>query len=230
VKEQKAAILKSFKIMKRQRHPLHKQTREWFRAEQANFTAKKILTSMGEGLAGINMGQLEDGGPFKMVTRVTGTFAFCGLIDIKGVARKGERGKKFLERIPGEPSPVFYTMKLLNDKLVPYRQVKRLDLGKNIYAYRFSDPTPGLNLSDTITALWYEDGKGQLPGEPVPEVMASLPMKGAQATIIPMITERGQRVYRAGRRPVINGRIDMMLTESPVLISSDSSENKDVSG
>ncbi len=216
VKKQKRAILKTFDAMKRKGNPQHAQTKKWFRAEQAKFTAKKIVCGMGEGLRGMNIGHIEVSFTFRPITRFTGTFAFTALVDPKGF-RSG--GKNWAIRIPGEPRPVYWTIKMLLNKLGPYSRVARLKLRRGIYAYHFSHPIPASGNSSDLTILWYEDGKGQLPGDPEPKIQFSLPVQGAKATFIPVITEIGQKRPDGPKPlPVRNGQVSLELTESPILI------------
>jgi hypothetical protein len=219
VGKQKRGILKVLKAVDKGGDPRHDETVRWFRAEQASFTAKKILCSVGEGLAGINMGNLTDI-PFPgMFLRFSGTAAFCGLIDMKGRGpAPREPSKWWAPVIPGEPRPAYWTMKLLIEKLWPYTATTRLSLGKGIYAWRCYKPVPASHKPASVVFIWYEDGKGPLPGDPEPEVNVSIPTKATSARLVRIITAPGKRTATEKPIAVKNGKIVLTIGETPLLI------------
>lgn len=219
VAAQKEAIHGWLVAMRDARHPRHAQALQWFRAEQASFTAKKLLCAFGEGLAGINMGNLEDWPLFAVLPGISGTGGFCGLIDLAGTERRPPGlPPGFARRIPGQPRPAYWTLKLLIGKLGPYMAVTPLDLGKGIHAYRFHQPRPPTHRPRAIVAAWHEDGKGQLPGDPEPSIQAALPAAARSAAIVPIITAIGQADPKPRPAEIRNGTIHLTLTETPVLI------------
>jgi hypothetical protein len=219
VGKQKRGILKVLKAVDKGGDPQHDETVRWFRAEQASFTAKKTLCSIGEGLAGINMGNLGDI-PFpSMLLRFTGSAEFCGLIDVKGRGPTTKQPRNWWAPvIPGQPRPAYWTMKLLIEKLWPYTATTRLSLGKGIYAWRCYKPVPASHKPASIVFIWYEDGKGQLPGDPEPEVNVSIPTKASSARLVRIITAPGKRTATEKPIAVNNGRIVLSVGETPLLI------------
>jgi hypothetical protein len=219
VKSQKGDILQFLKDLKAE-GPKRDKAIRWLRAHQASFTAKKILCAFGEGLAGINQGNLED----TLVRgtlhhRVTGSMEHVGLIDVKGHApTQREPELWWAKRIPGKPRPAYWTMKLLIEKLTPYTATTRLSLGKGIYAWRCDKPIPKSHKPASIVFLWYEDGKGQLPGDPEPTAQVSLPTKAASARLVRIITEPDERTAKTKPIAVSAGKIVLSLGETPLLI------------
>ncbi len=219
VPAQKEAIHQWLVAMRDRNNPRHPRAVPWFRAEQASFTAKKVLCAFGEGLAGVNVGNLDDWPIFSALPSISGTGGYCGLIDIQGL----DRSAKSLPiigppRIPGQPRPAYWTLKLLITKLSPYMASTRLDLGPGVYAYRFHQPRPAARQPASVVALWYEDGKGQLPGDPEPKTRVALPTKATRAALTPIITAIGQETSTPRPLPVEDGRLSLTVTETPVLI------------
>ena len=212
VAAQKNAILKWLQAMKNPRDPLHKQAEAWFRAEQARFTAKKILSCMGEGLAGINMGNLEDWEVFSILPAVTGTGGFCGLIDRKPPRRMDE------PRVPGEPRPAYWTMKQIIEKLSHCHSPQRLDLGKWVYAWRFQGQG-AQGQGGSVVALWYEEPRGLLPGQPEPKRTVYLPTTATSVIVYPIITAAGQREVTGTAKQVDQGQVRLVVGSAPVIVS-----------
>ncbi|MBC7287802.1 MAG: hypothetical protein H5T86_07110 [Armatimonadetes bacterium] len=212
--DQKNEILKWLAAMKNASSPLHAQAEKWFRAEQARFTAKKLISCMGEGLAGINMGNLEDWEVFSILPAVTGTGGFCGLIDRKPPRRMDE------PRRPGQPRPAYWTMKLIIEKLGGCHNPQRLSgLGKNVYAWRFKGPdAQGTTLPVSTIALWYEPPRGLLPGQPLPSADVELETAARRVVITPIVTEIGQTRAPATVQNPRKGRISLRIGPAPVII------------
>lgn len=79
---------------------------------------------MSEGLADINIGNMEDWGLFALAPTLSGTAAFQGTIETKGVPRR-----------PVSLRPAYHALKLVANKLGEFTSVKRIDLGRGIYAF-----------------------------------------------------------------------------------------------
>lgn len=217
--EQKGDIERWLQAMRNPGHPRHAEALRWFRAEQAAFVAKKLLCCIGEGLAGANMGNLEDWPLFGILPTISGTGGFCGLADIEGLgpAPKG-LPKAAAPRRPGKPRPAFWTLTLLIEKLQPYRAATRLPVGPGLYAYRFHTPAPASQAPPSTVALWHDDGRGQLPGDPEPQAQVALPTRAKRATLTPIITAIGQEKATPRPASASNGRLVLTATETPVLI------------
>ncbi len=225
VAAQKADILKWIAAMKNARDPLHAQASRWFRTEQASFTAKKIVCAVGEGLAGINMGNLEDWSVFSLVPSIMGTSGFCGLIDVQGLGPTTKQPHHaWAPRLAGQPRPAMDTMTLLIEKLSPFSGASRLQLGPGVYAYRCHTPLrPGHEPASVVVA-WYDDGKGQLPGDAEPTVQVRLPTPAASARLCALVRAPGQPP--SAPEPIAiekgqttnQGQITLRLTETPVLV------------
>jgi hypothetical protein len=212
VDAQKQGILSWINAMKTPTHAMHRVAEKWFRAEQARFTAKKLLSFMGEGLAGANMGNMEDWGFFAVLPVITGSQGFCGLIDVKPIRRMDE------PRVCTQRRPAFWTLKMLIGKLDGYGGAERLDLGTSVYAWRFHAPEEAAGRARSIVAIWYDQGKGLLPGDREPQVQVSLPIEGSRATVTPVITQIGQEAAQGRDVEVIDGNIAIMVGQAPLIV------------
>lgn len=216
--EQRAGIVKWIEALKSGKDPAHDEALRWFRAEQASFTAKKLISALGCGLAGANVGNLEDWPQLAILHGVTGTGGFCGLIDTKGFDPAGKLPLFERPRVPGDPRPAYWTLKLLTGRLGPYSRVTKLSLGRGVLAYRFSAPFQAGRAPASTVALWYDDARGDLPGDPPAQVPVSLATAAERARLVPMVTAIGKQ--EPAERPAVvrAGRISLSLGKTPVMI------------
>jgi hypothetical protein len=208
---QKPAIEETLRLLANPRHPRHAQVEAWFRAEQACGLVKKAVLAMGEGCAGINLGNLEDWDIFAFVPTITGTAAFHGLVERKGWVG---RAKADADRIPGEARPAYHALALVSQKLSDFTAVKTLSLGKGVYAYTFT-----VN-SREVTVLWYDDGKRYLPGEVPPSRRIELPAPPQPHRLLLTPTERQVPAPPARRLVPVQGKLTMELGATPVFLEA----------
>ncbi|MGD1995755.1 MAG: hypothetical protein PVH62_03170 [Anaerolineae bacterium] len=159
----------------------HDEATAWLQAEMARGLVKKIVVAAGEGVAGINIGNLEDwsvGNAAVVNTglvRSLGASAFMGMMDTSltnrhaGGPRQGDLGTITRVRQPGPPRPAFYALQLVIDKIGGFTAVEKLDLGAGVWAYRFERST------GPMWVLWYDDGQLHLPGNTPPTTSIDLP-------------------------------------------------------
>ncbi|MGQ9576332.1 MAG: hypothetical protein ACUVUC_13540 [Thermoguttaceae bacterium] len=157
--KQKPAIQATLDALARPGHPRHSEAMAWFRAEQSRGLVKKVVLAMAEGLAGINIGNLKDEGLFGILPQITGTFAFQGLIETKGVPPG-----------PGEPRPAYHALALVVQKLGVFSAVESLEAGRGVHAYRFAVR------GRPVYVLWYDDGRRYLPGDRGPLAQVKVPL------------------------------------------------------
>lgn len=156
---QKPAIEATLKALAQPRDPRHAEAIAWLRAEQAKGLVKKVVLAMAEGLAGINIGNMKDEGLFAVVPAITGTAAFQGLIDTTGIPAK-----------PATSRPAYHALCLVVQKLGDFSDVKPLDMGRGVYAYKF------IVRDRPVYVLWYDDGRRYLPGQQEPSTTVKLPL------------------------------------------------------
>lgn len=133
---QRPEIAETLRALANPRDPRHEEVEAWSRAEQACGLVKKAVLAIGEGRAGINLGNLEDWDIFSFVPTVTGTAAFHGMIDRKGFAPG--LPKAAADRIPGDPRPAFHALSLVARKLSGLGAARKLRLERGVWAYGFT--------------------------------------------------------------------------------------------
>lgn len=109
----------------------HAETTAWYQSEQAANVVKRLTLALHTGMAGVNIGNLDDwrdywGGR---------NWAFQGLRDPKGQAR-----------------PAWHAYKLTVEKVRGAQQIERLDSPENVFAYRLTRP------QGDVFVLWCDAG------------------------------------------------------------------------
>ncbi len=219
---QKPAIVETVRILANPRHPRHAETMAWFRAEQACGLVKKAVLAMGEGCAGINLGNLEDWDVFSFVPTITGTAAFQGLIDIAGFQPGAPRA--VADRIPGAPRPAFHALALLQQKVARFTAVRTLPLDTGVYGYAFSVD------GREVAVLWYDDGRRRLPGEtpPARTVTLAAPAPACRLTLTP--TDSREPVPPARKLLAENGKVTLSVGAVPVFLEPENAAQPDGPG
>jgi hypothetical protein len=199
----------------------HAEAKAWLYAQMAAGLVKKTAVSAGEGLLGINIGNLEDwktGVPAADALGVplTGAAMFMGMMDTR-VTRK-ESGKSLPPyREPGTPRPAFFAVRLVNEKLRGFETVEKADLGSGVWAYRFSLPT------GKLWVLWYDDGKLYFPGETPPSATVEIPINAAWALVTRTPSQIGAADPEIQTLDSTNGILPVMLDSTPVFVEAGSS-------
>jgi hypothetical protein len=167
----------------------HAAATAWLRAEMARGLVKKIVVSAGAGLAGINVGNLEDWsfGDVSAVNvglvRSAGTSIFMGMMDRTltnrhaGAPLKGLADPISKIRRPGELRAAFYALQLVAGRVGGYTAVQRLELGAGVWAYRFE------RVDDPFWVVWYDDGDLHLPSDSPPVVAVDLDVGEERARV-----------------------------------------------
>ena len=195
--ETRDAVVKLLQAVADPSEPDHATDQAWLYAEIAIGLTRKIVVSAGEGLRGINIGNLEDWktgipGIDKATLPMMGGSMFMGLTDTTITNEKpggtlpftGQDWSK--ARRPGDPRPAYYALALATEKIGQFTSVQQLDLGPDTWAYRFETP------SGPLWVLWYDDRALHLPGETPPSVSVSLSFDAASALLTLTPTAIGQ--------------------------------------
>ncbi len=194
----------------------HAQAQAWLYAEMARNLVRKIVVSAGEGLRGINIGNLEDWKlpiPKANIPMIPagGTSLFMGMMDTTVTARQSGEGLPTY-RQAGEARPAFYAIKLVNEEIKDFTSVEKLDLAAGVWAYRFETP------SAPVWVLWYDDRILYLPGETPPSVTVSLPFEAASALLTFTPTTIGQTEPETQNLQASGGALTFDLGATPVFI------------
>lgn len=172
--EQKPRIEQTLRALADAKNPQHAAVEAWFRAEQSRGLVKKVVLTMAEGLAGINIGNMEDWGIFALAPTVAGTSAFQGLMEVKGVPRRAV-----------EPRPAWHALALVAQKIGAFTEAAPVDAGKGVYCFRFRVG------QRQVHVVWYDDGRRYLPGDAEPAVTVRLRMASGTYAVTPTPTARG---------------------------------------
>ena len=202
----------------------HDAAQAWLYAETARGLVKKIAVSAGAGLAGVNIGNLEDwktGVPAADALAVPslGASMFMGLMDTTITSQRPGGSLPYSghlwsqARKAGAARPGFYALKLAYATIGAFTAVERLDLGASVWAYRFDTPR------GKAWVLWYDDGKLYLPGQPPATITVQLPFDAARARVTRTPTQTGDE----GTTTEIaaqGGMLALTLDPTPVFVQA----------
>ena len=221
--ESRDAMVKLLQAATDPSDPDHASSLAWLYAETAIGLTRKITVSAGEGLRGINIGNLEDwktGIPAvdKTAVPMLGGSMLMGLTDTTVTNDKpggtlpfsGQDWSK--ARHVGDLRPAWRTLELVIGKIGGFTSVQKLDLGPNIWAYQFETPT------GTVWVLWYDNNLLYLPGETSPSVKVNLLIKSASATLTLIPTEMDQERPGIQTLQSTDGTLSFDLGATPVFI------------
>jgi hypothetical protein len=181
--------------LRRKGSPSHPAAVEWLRAEQAKGVVKKIVVAAAEGLAGINIGNLDDW-PLLMA----GTSAFQGMVNAPG---------------DRSPRPAFHSLTLAIKKLTGFTRVERIPgLPEGTWTYRLAVR------GKSLCVAWHEPARYCWPGEAEAPVTVPLPWDQPQAVVTPIITRTGQTTPESRTLAAQGGRLGLELTSVPVFVES----------
>jgi hypothetical protein len=221
--ETREAVVKLLQAVADPSEPGHDTDQTWLYAETAIGLTRKLVVSAGKGLRGINIGNLEDwktgiSSVDKAAVPMLGASMFMGLTDTTitnekpggTLAFNGQDWSK--ARLAGDLRPAWYALALVTEKIGQFTAVKQLDLGTDIWAYRFETP------SGPVQVLWYDDYTLYLPGETPPSVSVSLPFETASALLTFTPTTIGRTELEIYTLEISNGNLTFDLGSTPVFV------------
>ena len=204
--------------------PGYPVARDWIYTETSIGLVRKLVVSAGEGLRGINIGNLEDwktgiASVDKLAVPMLGASMFMGLSNTSITVNKpgGDlpfNGKEWSKaRHASEPRPAYYALGLVVDKISRFTSVTRVDLSPGVWAYQFDTP------SGLVWVLWYDDGQLYLPGQETSSISVKLqfPAGTGQLTITP--SRFGQSNLETRMITASDSTLDLALTSLPVFIA-----------
>ena len=171
----------------------YQEVKGWFDAEQARILVKSLVLAMGEGIEGSNWWTWKDV-PQLLKSNGTGrSWALCGLID------DDNRTKR----------PVFYTYKLLIQKLGAFSSVEKLNIRPDVNAYKF------IVRGKPVYVAWYDSGIAQSPNQSKSiSIDLSLVIGKEAIRMTSIITTRSQTDFQEN----MNISQNILLTETPIFI------------
>ena len=194
----------------------HEEAKSWLYALMASGLVKKIAVSAGEGLVGINIGNLEDWKtniPAADIAGVplVGASMFMGMMDTKVTQQRSGDGLPNY-RSPGQPRPAFFALKLANEKMSGFTSVEKIELGAGIWGYHFTRP------SGPLWVLWYDDGVLCFPGETPPAINVEFPFANDSARITRTPTENGMETVEPQILPSSDSILSLTLDSTPIFV------------
>lgn len=150
-------------------HPEHPAAIDWIRAETAAGLVRKVVVAAGEGLAGINIGNVEDWEPLMLTQGGAGTSPWQGMVD-RNVLTRQFQGYR----------PAYYALGQVGEVIQRYVAIERMaGYDDHTYVYRFS-----LDDGGQVIVAWADTGLW-LPGEE----MRTTPVRIAVGTDLPVRVE-----------------------------------------
>jgi hypothetical protein len=202
--------------------PDHAAATRWLQNQMAQGLVKKLVVSAGEGLAGINIGNLEDwsvpNAPAVTIglVRSMGTSVFMGMIDRK--ISNQQSGIPFdpldpvtKYRLPGDPRPAYHALALFISQVGDYTAVADCgELPQGVWCYRFTTE------AGFVWVLWYDDGGMTFPGETRPSVNLTLNDLNGPVLILP--APRSAEAPAGEKRDPENGSLTLSLDSVALFI------------
>ena len=201
----------------------HAVAKAWLRGEMARGLVRKIVSAAGEGVIGINIGNLEDwasGVPAvdKALVPAIGTSAFMGMIERTKTDEYAGGPLPYTQaefsRInkAGESRPALHALTLVRQKLTGFSAVEKLTLGENVWAYRFD------RASRPLWVLWYDDGMLTLPKQRAATLNVRFDFPAAQALVSRASTTIGQSNPVTETVSAQAGKLTLSLGPTPLFV------------
>ena len=181
--------------------PDHDQAIGWIRAESAAGTVRKIMVAAGEGLAGINMGNVEDWEVLMLTLGGAGTSPWQGMID-RDLFSKRFRGYR----------PAYYALKQAADLVAASDSVVRMpgyDERTYVYEVRLTD-------GSVHFVVWADIGLW-LPGDPMPTRPVRIPIASGGPVGVEWTVTSGDEPVRE-ELPVVDGFVEIEVGSAPAFL------------
>lgn len=201
----------------------HAESLAWLQAEMAQGLVRKVLTAAGEGILGINLGNMEDwktGVPAldRLTVPAMGTSMFMGMMD----TRRGQRAADWelpeygqdwsRPRLPGEPRPMFHAFRFINQVFEDLMGIERLEQEEGIWLYQLT------TANGVSWMAWFDDGRLHLPGEPATRRTLELRIGAPAAQVLSTPTRPGETDPRPETLESPGGLLVLELGPVPILI------------
>ncbi|HSB89840.1 MAG TPA: hypothetical protein VLD63_07445 [Anaerolineales bacterium] len=182
--------------------PDHDEAIRWIRAESAAGTVRKIMVAAGEGLAGINMGNVEDWEPLMLLTLGgAGTSPWQGMLD-----------RNMLTKTLIGIRPSFYALQQVATLLKESTRVERVagyDEKTYVYAVELAD-------GRSAYVVWADVGLW-LPGQPMPTRPVRLTIPGASGADVEWTITEGDTPRRESL-PLTQNVVELHVGSAPAFL------------
>lgn len=198
--------------------PAYTPAMRWVRAETAKGTIYKVVTAIGEGAAGINLGNTEDWMHDTVPSlrdfnvSLMGAAVAMGMFDVTHAA-----GYQLCQaRTVGPSRPAARNLAVLVAKVGsgPFDTIESLAVsGAGLRGYRFVRGTR------TVLVVWNEDRVLQLPTESETPVAVTLSLPGATSAVVTSAMTTPEAMTPATTTmTVTGGQLTLSLTSVPVFV------------
>jgi hypothetical protein len=216
--ENRQAVLDLLLDVARLEEPAHTEAAAWLYAYTASGAVKKVVTAVGEGAAGINLGNTEDWMHDSIASvrtfqvNLIGAAASMGMVEVSHPA-----GYQVDDtRVAGAPRPAWHAVGLLADRLGDgrFERVEAVGGLTGPRGYRFERG------GAVMWVLWVEAGL-VLPGEAEPSAAFELAVGPGtnELRLTHVITGQGESVPRMEVVAVSGETATVVLTTVPVIIA-----------
>jgi hypothetical protein len=190
---------------------------QWIRAECAKGSVHKAVTALGEGYAGIMLGNTEDWFPDEgdigrgAVVDLIGAATMMGIMEVVHADGLG------LDRVrePGDPRPAFWALQQLAEHIGDgdFETMEPIGI-PGLRGYRFERE------GQELLVVWQEDDVLQFPGDEEPKGAYTLPVSSAQVDVAWTVTQDGQSEAVTESYSAVDGFITIELDGVPVFVTS----------
>lgn len=213
-------VLEALRAVARPSDVGHAAAQAWIRALAARGTVQKVITALGEGAVGIQLGNTEDWmHDFNEAIRVTqvnfiGAAAMMGAIDVSHGDGSLPNYAHCVPRTPGAPRPAHRNLTLLAARIGDgaFTAIEPLSLSGGARGYRFErDGTWWI-------CAWREDDVLQLPGESETPENVTLPIPAGTTGVNLLWAVTQSDTPTTDSLAVMGGNITVPLTSTPVFV------------
>ena len=178
----------------------HEEALAWIRAESAAGTVRKIVIAAGEGLAGINMGNVEDWELLMLTLGGAGTSPWQGMLD-RNLLTKQSLGRR----------PSFFALQQIATLIQSTETVQRLPgYDERTYVYQFRLVDGGV-----VDVVWTDIGLW-LPSMPMPTRPVRIPVSSETVEVEWTVTS-GETPMRESRSAV-GGFVEVEVGSNPAFL------------
>lgn len=180
----------------------HKETVEWLRINTAAGLVKKYVVSAGEGVEGINVGNLEDW----PIPVGAGLSAYFGLMETKyGGGEQLVATRTVIKKRAG-----WFALKQVVEKLDGFDTVETISAGTDgVWAYQF---TKG---GKEVLVAWYDDGEFYQPNFEPPIKNVKFDWADGKAMVTTLAVDE---TVESSEAVSSNGKLELELGSMPVFV------------
>ncbi len=218
VEAERLPVLTALRAVALLAEPAYSESKTWVTRLTARGTVQKVITALGEGAVGIQLGNTEDWmhdsntALRQLQVNLIGAAAMMGFVE---VSHPGNLYDYCSPRTPGNPRPAFHNLSLLTERIqgVAFDQIDKFAGTGGIRGYTFHRG------GEWWSCVWLEDDQLQLPGDPEVPIQMTIPVPSgaSQVRAVWAVTEGSTPPEMV--LPVQNLLVSLPLTSTPVFLA-----------